>query len=115
MDDSQKLSDLTVGQYKILGKEIAEDISVNHLLKAADDLFWKNARQLGVEVTGKDITKVHDVLCIRKTFDESQKCRIKKEKQDDAFLTETTKRRVNLFFLVAALACSMIALFKQAV
>ena len=112
MDDNTKLSDLNVGQYKKIGLEMIQDVSVNHFLKAADALFWKNTKTLGIELTGKDITKVDDVRCLRKTIDASQNCRIKKEKEDDAFLTEKVKRKVMIGFILIPIVISIFALLK---
>lgn len=112
MDGNTKLNDLTVDEYKVIGLEMIQDVSVNHFLKAADDLFWKNTKTLGVELMGKDITSVDDVRCIRKTFDESQKCRIKKEKQEDAFISEKAKRKVMMIFLIIPILISLFALLN---
>ena len=75
-------------------EKMIREVSTNHFMEAAHKMYWENTKRLGVELTGKDITNNDDVLCIRRTFDESQNCRVKKEKKRDAILTEGAKEKM---------------------
>jgi hypothetical protein len=72
-----------------------KEISANHFLKAADELYWKNTTQLGLKLTGKDVHDEKDVLCIRKTFDYAQHGRLQSEKVKNAATLEIVKKFVN--------------------
>jgi len=112
MADNRKISDLTVDEHKEIVMGMISDVPTSHFVEAADRLFWKNTRQIVIETTGKDITKVSDVLCIRKTFDNSQRCRIKKEKMGDAILDESVKSKMVWISLFLTLCLSIWANVK---
>ena len=104
MTGNTKLSDLTVDEYKEVATGLLKDVPPDHFMEAVDKLFWKYTKQLGIELTGKDITNNNDVLCIRKTFDDSQKSRLQKEKVKDTLLTQSTKKIFNVVVTIVTLS-----------
>lgn len=104
MTGKTNLSELTVDEFKTLGKEMVQDVATNHFMEAANDLYWKNTKQVGVELTGLDITKVKDVRVMRKTFDASLQCRIDKEKVSEARSIEWAKISPGWIIATAMLA-----------
>lgn len=105
MNGDTKLSELTIDECKVLIND--------HFMDSIDKLFWKNTKQLGVELTGKDITKVKDVHCIRKTYDNSQSCRVQKEKLKDVFLVESAKKATQWLMMIFALGFAAWAKFGK--
>lgn len=113
MDGNTKIAELTIDEYKNLYNDIVNDDSMNHFLKAVDKLFDEKANQVVKDFTGKDISQNNDVLCIRKTYDSCQECRLKKEKVKDTLLTEGVKKISHWVMMVFALGFAAWAKFGE--
>ena len=115
MTGDTRLSDLTVDQYKKIANDLVRDVSVSHYIKAVDKLFDKKLNKIGEDLTGKDISNAANRLCIRKTFDASQECRINKEKIKDTVRTEGIKKGLHWLFYIATfiLAALNLKLFSK--
>lgn len=111
MNDDRKISSLTVGEFDQKVSKLVRDIPPEHFMKAVDVFFDKKVKQLGAELTGKDLTILSDRQCVRKTFDASHSHRIQKEKIKDTLLTEGIKKFSNIFFTVVALGLSSLAAY----
>lgn len=106
-DDVRLISELTVSEFKMEARAIMLDIPPDHFLKAAEIMMIQHTQSIGKELTGKDIMVNSDVLCIRKTFDDSQENRLKKEKIKDAVLTEGAKKITQWVGLALAIALGL--------
>lgn len=95
MNSVKKVGDLEVEELKNIIHEKVRAIPPDYFMAAVD----KRLVNLGKELTGKDIDSNNDVLCIRKTFDNSQRCRQDKEVSDKAFING----KVRLIFGIISL------------
>jgi len=98
-----KLSELTVDAYKVILER-----TFDNRFEAIEKMYWKNTKQLGIELTGKDITKNEDVLCIRRTHDACTECRFNKESVKKTIITQGVKSFAQWILILLALGLALI-------